>query len=109
MEFEAKVSLISIVGVDVGSAKNCTPCPPGYRSSDGATQCTACLPGQYSSGNAASCSPCEGNTYTNKVGLLPQCLPLPCIDSFLGCGTDYENSNEICKLESSSIQTLYSY
>ena len=70
VNFVAKVAYISIVGVAHGSARNCTPCPPGYYSSDGASKCKPCPPGQYSGGGTRNCSRCQGNNYTDVVSVL---------------------------------------
>ena len=70
MEFEAKVSAISLVGTAGGSARDCTPCSPGYRSVDGASRCIPCPPGSYSSGGTDKCHPCEGNSFASVVSML---------------------------------------
>jgi len=74
--FEAKVSNISVLGTTSGEARNCTPCPAGYRSTSGNTDCTICPNGTASSPGSEKCNPCKGETFATKVTLThkSQCL-----------------------------------
>lgn len=72
--FEGKLYNISVLGVQNGTAKNCTACPAGYHSNLGNTDCTICPNGTSSPAGAKSCISCKEGTFAAAKGS-SQCLP----------------------------------
>ncbi|XP_031559408.1 UPF0577 protein KIAA1324-like [Actinia tenebrosa] len=72
--FEGKLYNISIVGIDKGSALDCTPCGAGSYSISGNTDCSLCPKGTYSEQGSSKCKPCPNGTFADAPGS-GQCLP----------------------------------
>lgn len=72
--FEGKLYNISVLGVQNGTARNCTTCPAGYHSTLGNTDCTICRNGTSASPGAEKCIPCKEGTYAAEKGSA-ECLP----------------------------------
>ena len=68
--FEGKLYNISVLGVQNGTAKNCTACPAGYHSNLGNTDCTICPNGTSSPSGAKSCISCKEGTFAAAVSFL---------------------------------------
>jgi hypothetical protein len=67
--FEGKIYNISIVGIDGGSAMNCTPCAAGSYSDNDNTDCSICKIGTFSTLGSSRCKNCKNGTFADGVSI----------------------------------------
>ena len=81
-----------IIGIGARSAINCTECPSGSYSDDGASGCTPCAAGSWRRYNAseANCTECDAGSFSTIVGASDSSACKVCESgSYSSAGSDY--------------------